>query len=68
LFGARAVDLLSIQQILPDAMRLCLQAFPSETRIILCLAKNKQKLSAACTMAFSRARSAGAAGGQQAGR
>ena len=41
----------------PDAMRLCQQAFPSESRVVLCLVKNRRQLNAACTMAFNRARS-----------
>ncbi|MEA2982052.1 MAG: Cysteine rich repeat [Alphaproteobacteria bacterium] len=46
-----------IQACTPDAIRLCQQAFPSESRVILCLVKNKRQLNAACTMAFNRARS-----------
>jgi len=41
----------------PDAMRLCQQAFPNESRVVLCLVKNRRQLNAACTMAFNRARS-----------
>jgi hypothetical protein len=41
----------------PDAMRLCQQAFPNKTRVVLCLVRNKRQLNAACTMAFNRARS-----------
>ena len=41
----------------PDAMRFCQQAFPSQSRVVLCLVKNKRQLNAACTMAFNRARS-----------
>ena len=41
----------------PDAMRLCQHAFPSPNRVVLCLAKNKRQLNAACTLAFNRARS-----------
>jgi hypothetical protein len=46
----------------PDAMRLCQQAFPNESRVVLCLVKNRRQLNAACTMAFNRARSVIAAG------
>ena len=42
-------------------MRLCQHAFPSESRVVLCLVKNKRQLNAACTMAFNRARSVVAA-------
>jgi hypothetical protein len=41
----------------PDAMRFCQQAFPSQSRVVLCLVKNRRQLNAACTMAFNRARS-----------
>jgi len=41
----------------PDAMRLCQQAFPNRSRVVLCLVQNKRKLGPACTMAFNRARS-----------
>jgi hypothetical protein len=41
----------------PDAVRLCQQAFPDKTRVVLCLIRNKSQLNAACTMAFNRARS-----------
>jgi hypothetical protein len=43
-------------------MRLCQQAFPNESRVVLCLVKNRRQLNAACTMAFNRARSVIAAG------
>jgi hypothetical protein len=46
-----------IEACTPDAMRLCQQAFPSESRVVLCLVKNKRQLNAACTLAFNRARS-----------
>lgn len=46
-----------IEACTPDAMRLCQQAFPSASRVVLCLVKNKRQLNAACTMAFNRARS-----------
>ena len=46
-----------IQACTPDAMRLCQQAFPNESRVVLCLVKNRRQLNAACTMAFNRARS-----------
>jgi hypothetical protein len=41
----------------PDAMRLCQQAFPNESRVVLCLVKNRRQLNAACILAFNRARS-----------
>jgi hypothetical protein len=41
----------------PDAIRLCQQAFPDKTRVVLCLVKNRRQLNPACTMAFNRARS-----------
>jgi len=50
-----------IEACTPDAMRLCQHAFPSESRVVLCLVKNKRQLNAACTMAFNRARSVVAA-------
>jgi hypothetical protein len=50
-----------IEACTPDAMRLCQQAFPSASRVVLCLVKNKRQLNAACTMAFNRARSVVAA-------
>ena len=50
-----------IEACTPDAMRLCQHAFPSESRVVLCLVKNKHQLNAACTMAFNRARSVVAA-------
>jgi hypothetical protein len=46
-----------IEACTPDAVRLCQQAFPNESRVILCLVKNRRQLNAACTMAFNRARS-----------
>jgi hypothetical protein len=46
-----------IEACTPDAMRLCQQAFPNESRVVLCLVKNRRQLNAACTMAFNRARS-----------
>jgi hypothetical protein len=46
-----------IEACTPDAMRLCQQAFPSASRVVLCLVKNKRQLNAACTVAFNRARS-----------
>ena len=45
----------------PDAIRFCQQAFPSQSRVVLCLVKNKRQLNAACTLAFNRARSVVAA-------
>jgi hypothetical protein len=41
----------------PDAMRLCQQAFPNKSQVVLCLVKHRRQLNAACTMAFNRARS-----------
>jgi hypothetical protein len=46
----------------PDAMRLCQQAFPNKSQVVLCLVKNRRQLNAACTLAFNRARSEMAAG------
>ena len=42
----------------PDAMRLCQQAIPDETRVAQCLVQNKRQLSPACTLVFNRPRSA----------
>ena len=36
-----------IEACTPDAMRLCQQAFPSESRVVLCLVKNRRQLNAA---------------------
>jgi hypothetical protein len=44
----------------PDAMRLCQNAIPDENRVAVCLAQNKQQLSPACAMVFSRPRGASA--------
>jgi hypothetical protein len=38
----------------PDAMRLCQNAIPDETRVAQCLAQNKRLLSPACKIVFSR--------------
>jgi hypothetical protein len=38
----------------PDAMRLCQNAIPDETRVAQCLAQNKRVLSPACKIVFSR--------------
>jgi hypothetical protein len=38
----------------PDAMRLCQNAIPDETRVAQCLAQNKRQLSPACQIVFSR--------------
>ena len=46
-----------IEACTPDAIRLCQQAFPDKSRVVLCLVNNKRQLNAACTMAFNRARS-----------
>ena len=45
----------------PDAMRLCQQAIPDESRVALCLVQNKRQLSPACTIVFNRPRGASAA-------
>ena len=45
----------------PDAMRLCQQAIPDESRVALCLVENKRQLSPACAMVFKRPRAASAA-------
>ena len=45
----------------PDAMRLCQQAIPDESRVALCLVQNKRQLSPACTIVFNRPRAASAA-------
>ena len=37
-----------------DAMRLCQAAIPDEARVAHCLAENKQQLSPACKIVFSR--------------
>ena len=50
-----------IEACTPDAIRLCQQAFPDKSRVVLCLVNNKRQLNAACTMAFNRARSVVAA-------
>jgi len=42
----------------PDAMRLCMHVAPDESRVILCLVKNKRELSPACTVVFNRAHNA----------
>jgi len=38
----------------PDAFRLCQTAIPDVSRVSLCLAQNKRRLSAACTIVFNR--------------
>jgi hypothetical protein len=38
----------------PDAFRLCQNAIPDATRVAQCLAQNKNKLSPACKIVFSR--------------
>ena len=45
----------------PDAMRLCQQAIPDESRVALCLVQNKRQLSPACSIVFNRPRAASAA-------
>ena len=42
----------------PDAMRLCSEAMPDESRVAACLVRNKQQLSVACTAVFNRGRAA----------
>jgi len=42
----------------PDAMRLCQNAIPDESRVAQCLVQNKQQLSPACTSVFNRPRGA----------
>jgi hypothetical protein len=42
----------------PDAFRLCQTAIPDVSRVSLCLAQNKRRLSAACTIVFNRPHSA----------
>jgi hypothetical protein len=44
----------------PDAMRLCQNAIPDESRVTLCLVQNKRQLSPACTIVFNRPRGASA--------
>ena len=38
----------------PDAFRLCQTAMPDVTRVAHCLAENKDQLSPACKIVFSR--------------
>src|ERR1039457_2496201 len=45
----------------PDAMRLCQQAIPDESRVALCLVQNKRHPSPACAIVFNRPRAASAA-------
>jgi hypothetical protein len=45
----------------PDAMRLCQQVIPDESRVALCLVQNKRQLSPGCTIVFNRPRAASAA-------
>jgi hypothetical protein len=42
----------------PDAMRLCQNAIPDESRVTLCLVQNRRQLSPACTLVFNRPRAA----------
>jgi hypothetical protein len=44
----------------PDAMRLCQNAIPDETRVAQCLVQNKRQLSPACKIVFSRPNTAAA--------
>jgi hypothetical protein len=41
----------------PDSIRLCQQAYPDVSRVVLCLVRNKSRLGPACTLAFNRVRS-----------
>jgi hypothetical protein len=66
-FPAIAYTQADVDACMPDAMRLCQQAFPDKTRVVRCLVQNKRKLNAACTMAFNRARSVIAASENPAG-
>lgn len=43
----------------PDAFRLCQNAIPDATRVAQCLAQNKNQLSPACKVVFSRPATAG---------
>jgi hypothetical protein len=43
-----------------DAFRFCFGAIPDESRVALCLAKNKRQLSPACAIAVSRPHGASA--------
>ena len=61
-FPAIAYTQADIDACTPDAMRFCQQAFPSQSRVVLCLIKNRRQLNAACTVAFNRARPVVAAG------
>jgi hypothetical protein len=61
-FPAMAYTQADIDACTPDAMRFCQQAFPSQSRVVLCLIKNRQQLNAACTVAFNRVRPVLAAG------
>ncbi len=45
----------------PDAMRLCQNSIPDESRVALCLDQNKRQLSPACTAVFNRPRGASVA-------
>ena len=49
-----------------DAIRLCQQAFPSKSLVVLCLVKNRRNLNPACTLAFERVRSEIAENGHRA--
>jgi len=42
----------------PDAFRLCQDAIPDANRVATCLFQNKQRLSPACSVVFSRSRDA----------
>ena len=60
--GAGAQGSVDVRQACtPDAMRLCQQAIPDESRVALCLVQNKRQLSPACTIVFNRPRAASAA-------
>jgi len=50
------------QQAIPDESRvICQQAIPDESRVTLCLVQNKRQLSPACAIVFNRPRAASAA-------
>jgi hypothetical protein len=42
----------------PDVMRLCQQDIPDTSRIVACLVRSKLQLSPACSVVFSRTRTA----------
>lgn len=36
----------------PDAQRLCLSAYPDETKLLTCMTANQRSLSAGCAVVF----------------